>query len=53
MGIGEEILEFSVAGVVVIDDVARALLEEPRNYRHRLKVFSKQSKARSCYGNLM
>ena len=46
-GYWQEILDFSVAGVVVIDDAAlEVLLEEPRIYRHRLKVFCKQSKAR-------
>ena len=47
MGIGKKFLILDVAGVVVIDDAAlEALLEEPGIICHRLKIFSKQSKAR-------
>ena len=47
MGIGKKILDFSVAGVVVIDDAAlEALLEVPGITRHRPKIFSNQPKAR-------
>ncbi len=43
----KEILDFSVAGVVVIDDAAlEVLLKEPRITYHRIKIFSKQPKAR-------